>query len=195
VIEATTERGPSDSVSALIDEVRQKVFPILDNVGRITGGVAEIVDRTKSGEGNLGRLLYDETLLRQTETAIASAQETIGTLNALFTQLQGSAQDLRDVTRKAGGPDGVPAVLKRAEATLASMQSLLNELGKSSNRMPAITKNVQDSTANLPALLTQLQITIAQLDKLVGQMRGSWLLGGGATPEQQQQFSPSQVVP
>jgi phospholipid/cholesterol/gamma-HCH transport system substrate-binding protein len=195
VIEATTERGPSDSISALIDEVRQKVFPILDNAGRITQGLAEIVDRTNRGEGNVGRLLTDQTLIRQTEAAIGSAQESMAALNTLFGQLQESAHDLRDLTRKAGGPDGVPAVLKRAETTLASLQGLLTELGKTSNRMPAIAKNVQDSTANLPALLTQLQVTIAQLDKLVGQLRGSWLLGGGAPEQQQQQFSPSQVVP
>jgi phospholipid/cholesterol/gamma-HCH transport system substrate-binding protein len=194
VIEATTERGPSDSVSALIDEVRQKVFPILDNAGRITQGLAEIVDRTNRGEGSVGRLLTDQTLIRQTEAAIGSAQESMTALNALFAELQQSAQDLRGLTRKAGSPEGVPAVLKRAEATLATMQGLIAELGKTSNRMPAIAKNVQDSTANLPALLTQLQVTIAQLDKLVGQLRGSWLLGGGV-PDQQQEFSPSQVVP
>src|SRR5262245_1079792 len=34
VIEATTERAPTDSVNVMIDEVRQKVFPILDNAGR-----------------------------------------------------------------------------------------------------------------------------------------------------------------
>lgn len=36
VVEAVTERAPTDSVSALIDEARQKVFPILDNAGRVT---------------------------------------------------------------------------------------------------------------------------------------------------------------
>jgi phospholipid/cholesterol/gamma-HCH transport system substrate-binding protein len=195
VIEATTERGPSDSVSALIDEVRQKVFPILDNAGRMTQGLAEIVERTNRGEGNIGRLVYDDTLMRETERAIASTQEGIASLNVLFAQLQQSAQDVREMTRKAGGPEGVPAVLKRAESTLATLQDLLGQLNKTSNRMPAIAKNVQDSTANLPALLTQLQVTIAQLDKLVGQLRGSWLLGGGAADQAPAQFSPSQVVP
>jgi phospholipid/cholesterol/gamma-HCH transport system substrate-binding protein len=194
VIEGTTERAPTDSISALIDEVRQKIFPILDNAGRITQGLAEIVDRTNRGEGNVGRLLSDQTLIRQTETAVGSAQDTVATLNALFAELQKSALDIRDVTRKAGGSNGLPAVLKRADATLATLQGLLMELGKGSNRMPAIAKNVQDSTANLPALITQLQVTVSQLDKLMEQLRGSWLLGGG-TPEQQQPFSPSQVVP
>src|SRR6185295_13117093 len=42
VIEATTERAPTDSVNVMIDEVRQKVFPILDNAGRTTQALAEI---------------------------------------------------------------------------------------------------------------------------------------------------------
>ncbi len=195
VIEATTERGPSDSISALIDEVRQKVFPILDNVGRTTQGLAEIVDQMKHGQGNIGRLLTDDTLINQTETTIATAQDALKSLNTLFGQLQQSAQNLQDVTKKAGGPEGVPAVLKRAQATLASLQDLLGKLGQSTTRMPAIAKNVEDSTANLPALLTQLQVTTAELNKLVGQLRGSWILGGGAEEQQPSQFSPSQVVP
>ncbi|HVM82366.1 MAG TPA: MlaD family protein [Candidatus Binatia bacterium] len=195
VIEATTERGPADSVNALIDEVRQKVFPILDNAGKITQGLAEIVDRTNRGEGTVGRLVTDQALIQQTEAAVGSAQQAMASLDTLFGQLQKSAQNLQDMTRKAGGPEGVPAVLKQAQSTLASLQGLLAELGKTSNRMPTIAKNVQDSTANLPALLTQLQVTIAQLDKLVAQLRGSWLLGGGAPAQQPSQFSPSQVVP
>jgi len=195
VIEATTERGPADSVSALIDEVRQKVFPILDNAGKITQGLAEIVDRTNRGEGTVGRLVTNQALIQQTEAAVGSAQQAMASLDTLFGQLQQSAQNLQDMTRKAGGPNGVPAVLKQAQATLVTLQDLLAELGRTSNRMPAIAKNVQDSTANLPALLTQLQVTIAQLDKLVAQLRGSWLLGGGAPEQQPSQFSPSQVVP
>jgi phospholipid/cholesterol/gamma-HCH transport system substrate-binding protein len=44
--------------------------------------------------------------------------------------------------------------------------------------MPAITRNVEGSTANLPALLTQTQLTAQQLEELLTQMRGMWLLGG-----------------
>jgi phospholipid/cholesterol/gamma-HCH transport system substrate-binding protein len=195
VIEATTERGPTDSISALIDEVRQKVFPILDNTGRVTQGLAEIVDRTNHGQGSIGRLLVDESLIRQTEATVGTAQGAITSLNTLFAQLQISAQNLQDVTHKAGGPDGIPAVLKRTQDTLATLQQVLGKVGQSSTRMPAIAKNVEDSTANLPALLTQLQVTTAELNKLVGQLRGSWILGGAPADQQPSQFSPSQVVP
>jgi len=56
-----------DSINAMIDEVRGKVFPILDNAGRATQALAEIMDRINRGEGNVGRLLVDQTLMQQAE--------------------------------------------------------------------------------------------------------------------------------
>jgi len=196
VIEATTERAPTDSVSALIDEVRQKVFPILDNAGRVTESLAEVSERINRGEGNVGRLLVDQTLVRQTEATVASARDAMTALNALMADLQKSAGNIGALTEKVGGPDGVPAVLAQADATLAALQKILADVAMAAQRMPAISKNVEGSTANLPALLTQLQVTIQKLDQLVAQLQRSWLLGGGgAQPQQPNQFSPSQVLP
>src|SRR6185369_13061063 len=65
VLDATAERAPTDSISALIDEVRSKVVPILDNVGQATKSLADVMDRVNKGEGNVGHLLKDETLSQQ----------------------------------------------------------------------------------------------------------------------------------
>ena len=196
VIEATTERAPTDSVSALIDEVRQKVFPILDNAGRTTQALAEVVERINRGEGNVGRLLVDQSLMQQTEATVGTARDAMTALNALMADLRKSAGTLDAFTQQISGPEGVPAVLTDAQATLAALQKILGDLATASQRMPNIAKNVEGSTANLPALLTQLQVTIQQLDQLIAQLRSSWLLGGaGAKPQQPNQFSPSQVVP
>jgi phospholipid/cholesterol/gamma-HCH transport system substrate-binding protein len=189
VIEATTERAPTDSVNVMIDEVRQKVFPILDNAGRTTQALAEIVERINRGEGNVGRLLVDQSLVQQIEAAVGSA-------NALVAELQKSAGNLSALTAKASGPEGVPAVLDQTDAALAALRKILDDVTTASQRMPAISKNVEGSTANLPALLTQLQVTVQKLDQLVTQLRSSWLLGGGAAqPQEPKKFSPSQVLP
>ncbi|MEZ5833905.1 MAG: MlaD family protein [Dongiaceae bacterium] len=196
VIEAITERAPTDSVSALIDEVREKVFPILDNVGRVTQSLAEVAERVNRGEGSIGRLLVDQTLIQQTEATVGSAQEAMVALNALMAQLQKSAGNLEALTQKIGEPEGVPAVLSRADAALSALKKILEDVSVASQRMPTIAKNVEGTTANLPALLTQLQVTIQQLDQLVTQLRSSWLLGGGAARTQEpKEFSPSQVLP
>ena len=196
VIEATTERAPTDSVSALIDEVRQKVFPILDNAGKATQSLAEIVERINRGEGSVGRLLVDQSLVQQTEATVGSARDAMAALNVLMAELQKSAGNVSALTEKANAPDGVPALLAKADGALAALRKILDDFAPASHRLPAIAKNVEGGTANLPALLTQLQVTVQQLDQLVAQLRSSWLLGGGAAqPQEPKQFSPSQVLP
>ena len=189
VIEATTERAPTDSINAMIDEVRGKVFPILDNAGRATQALAEIMDRINRGEGNVGRLLVDQTLMQQAEATVESANQAVAGLNQLVAQLQQSAGDVNELTGKS-----VPALMKRAGSVMSELQAVLKDLAQASTRMPAISRNIEGSTANLPTLLTQLQVTTQDLDRLVVQLRGWWLLGGGPPP-QAKQFSPSQVLP
>jgi phospholipid/cholesterol/gamma-HCH transport system substrate-binding protein len=183
VIEATTERAPTDSINAMIDEVRGKVFPILDNAGRATQALAEIMERINRGEGNVGRVLVDQTLMQQAEATVESANQAVAGLNQLLAQLQKSAGDVNELTDK-----DVPALMNR-------LQAVLRDIAQASTRMPAISRNVEGSTANLPALLTQLQVTTRELDRLVVQLRGSWLLGGSPPPQAPKQFSPSQVLP
>jgi phospholipid/cholesterol/gamma-HCH transport system substrate-binding protein len=196
VIEAVTERAPTDSVSALIDEVRQKVFPILDNAGSFTQSLAEITDRINKGEGNVGRLLVDRTLVDQTEVTVNQAMQAMQALNQIMAELQVSAGHVKELTRQAGAPDGIPAILAQANQTLTKLQGILEQVGSATQRMPAIAKNIESSSAGLPALLTQMQVTVQQLDRLIVQLRSSWLLGGkGAAPEEPAQFSPSQVLP
>ena len=196
VIEAVTERAPTDSVSALIDEARQKVFPILDNANRVTQSLAEVAERINRGEGNVGRLLVDESMVREVEATVGSARDAVAALNVLMADLQKSAGDINALTQQVSGPDGVPAVLAQTDESLATLKKILDDVAVATQRMPAITKNVEGSTANLPALLTQLQVTVQKLDQLVAQLQRSWLLGGGgAQPQAPAQFSPSQVLP
>ena len=196
VIEATTERAPTDSVSALIDEARQKVFPILDNANRVTQSLAEVAERINRGEGNVGRLLVDETMVKEVETTVVSARDAVAALNVLMAELQKSAGNINALTQQVSGPDGVPAVLAQTDQSLATLKKILDDVAVATQRMPTISKNVEGGTANLPALLTQLQVTIQKLDQLVAQLQRSWLLGGGgAQPQEPKQFSPSQVLP
>jgi phospholipid/cholesterol/gamma-HCH transport system substrate-binding protein len=196
VIEAVAERAPTDSVSALIDEARQKVFPILDNAGRVTQSLAEVAERINRGEGNVGRLLVDDSMVKEAEATVGAAREAVAALNLLMADLQKSAGNLNALTQQVSAPDGVPAVLAQTDQNLAALKRILDDVAVATQRTPAIAKNVEGSTANLPALLTQLQVTIKSLDQLVAQLQRSWLLGGGgAQPQEPKQFSPSQVLP
>jgi phospholipid/cholesterol/gamma-HCH transport system substrate-binding protein len=196
VVEAVTERAPTDSVSALIDEVREKVFPILDNAGRVTQSLAEVAERINRGEGNVGRLLVDDSMMKEAEATVGAARDAVAALNVLMADLQKSAGNLNALTQQVSAPDGVPAILEQTDQNLATLKKILDDVAVATQRTPAIAKNVEGSTANLPALLTQLQVTIKSLDQLVAQLQRSWLLGGGgAQPQEPTQFSPSQVLP
>jgi phospholipid/cholesterol/gamma-HCH transport system substrate-binding protein len=197
VIEAVTERAPTDSVSALIDEARQKVFPILDNANRVTQSLAEVAERINRGEGNVGRLLVDDSMMKEAEATVGAARDAVAALNLLMADLQKSAGNLNTLTQQVSAPDGVPAILAQTDQNLATLKKILDDVAVATKRTPAIAKNLEGSTANLPALLTQLQVTIQKLDQLVAQLQRSWLLGGGggAQPQEPKQFSPSQVLP
>ena len=182
VIDATTERAPTDSISAIIDEMREKIFPILDNVGVATKGLAEVMDRINRGEGNVGRLLVDDSMTKQIEATIDAAHDSVTALNAILADLGQSAKQVNGLTRSVSAPDGVPALLKRTDAVLDNLQVAMKNLTEASTRMPQISRNVESSTANLPALLTQVQLTAQQLAQLLTQVRSLWLLGGSNTP-------------
>jgi len=91
VIPATTERDPTESVGTLIDELRGKVFPILDDVGRTTHGLAELVDSMQKGKGDIGRLLVDDTMVKEAEAVVASVQKSVNSIESIVSQLENAA--------------------------------------------------------------------------------------------------------
>ena len=197
VIDATAERAPTDSVSALIDEAREKVFPILTDVGRTAHSLAALTEKVERGEGNAGRVMTDDTLMRNAETAIAGAGDAIQTLNEMLTRLDAAASDAGALVKSAGdGKTGVPALLRQTDRILADFRPALRELGEAATHAPAISRNVEETSEDLPSLLLQTQTTAGQLEKLLTQLRGLWLLGGSSTSSSEpRRLAPTQARP
>jgi phospholipid/cholesterol/gamma-HCH transport system substrate-binding protein len=187
VIDAETERDPTESVGAIIDQVKVKIFPILDDAARMMRAFADTADGISQGHGNIGRLVKEEDLANQ-------LTQTLGNLKTATEQLNATLADVRGLATTAAGPDGVPALLRRADASLASVQKATQDLARATPQLPAITRDVSTSTANLPALLTQAQQTASQLEKVLDQLRHTWPLSGSAAPEPTR-LSPAQVRP
>jgi phospholipid/cholesterol/gamma-HCH transport system substrate-binding protein len=191
VIEATTERAPTDNISALIDELREKIFPILDNAGRATNSLAEVMERINRGEGNVGRLLVDDSLMFEAEKIVKEANRTVAGLNQVLVEVD-------TIAREAGGPNGVPSLIHQGNDVMRSLDRIAKQVDRAAERSPNIAKSVERSVNALPAVLTQLQIALQEIDKLSASLRSSWLVGGGPQQAKRQQpetFSPSQVVP
>jgi phospholipid/cholesterol/gamma-HCH transport system substrate-binding protein len=193
VIDAVAERDPTDSVSALIDETREKIFPILTDTGRATHALAAMLEAAQRGEGNVGRAMVDETLMRNTEAVLASADDTVKSLDGLLARLNDAAVSAGALVKSAGdGKTGVPALLRQVDKILADVRPAVSE---AATRVPSISRNVEETSQNLPSVLIQTQATAEQLEKLLLQLRGHWLLGGTPVATEPRQLPVTQARP
>ncbi len=184
VIEATTERAATETAGALLDDLRQRIFPVLEDLQRGMHALAEAATRLERGEGTIGRLLTDDTLARNAESAAsraATALETIQTaardVQVLTASLAGGANGT--AAARNAGPGSLPSLLRRAEQTLAALERASRDVARATPALPQLARNVEASTENLPAVLVQAQETARQLEQLSERLRSSWLLGGG----------------
>jgi phospholipid/cholesterol/gamma-HCH transport system substrate-binding protein len=131
----------------MVDEVKQKVLPIIDETHRAVQLLASTMERLERGEGTVGGLLADDRLIRDLETTAANAKAST---------------------------EAVPDILRRVEKSLAAVQTITRDLAKA---MPQIARNVEETSENLPMVVRQARATTAELQQLVVQLRGHWLLG------------------
>lgn len=55
MLEAVREAPPPDPMAMLLDELRQRVFPIIEDIGRTSRTIGQVATRIELGEGSLGR--------------------------------------------------------------------------------------------------------------------------------------------
>jgi phospholipid/cholesterol/gamma-HCH transport system substrate-binding protein len=165
VLTAEADQAPTENVGAILKEVRAKVFPILDELHRTVGAAGDLVAELRSPEGRLQRVLAD---LNTVTTRLAEGEGSVGRL-------------LVD-----------DALARDLETTLASMNQQLGKLDgivtdfqSTSSEVAALVRETSSASIALPTLLTQSQQTLAELERLLVQLQGVWLLGGtdSAAPE------------
>jgi phospholipid/cholesterol/gamma-HCH transport system substrate-binding protein len=172
VIEARVEAAATETAGALLEDLRRRVFPILDDLQRGTRAFADSTERLAKGEGTVGRLLSDGTLAAEAEEAARRANALLATLDDAAGRIQGLAGSLSGTEGRGGPSEGsLPSVLLRADRTLALLERAARDL-------PRATRNVRQGTDPLPAVMVQAQQTALELERLAAQLRGHWLLGG-----------------
>ena len=279
VVDASTERAPTDTLSGIIDELREKIVPVLDDTRRTMDAVAVIAEDLRQGRGTVGRLLSDDAMARNAERTVeavrgqvaalapviaklddaakqanalleaaASDREGVPSLirrsDAVLQSVQSIADDLRQgrgtigrllsddslarqaeqmvetmrqevaslapLTAKldeaakqmvallatlASAKEGVPSLIRSADEVLQNVQSVLRDVSRAARYLPEISRNVAGGTAGLPALLAQAQVAAAEFEKLLKQLQGSWLLGGGGAPPATTRLPATRVQP
>jgi phospholipid/cholesterol/gamma-HCH transport system substrate-binding protein len=182
VIAAASERAPTDTLGQMIDELRAKIMPLIDDVQKAVlafaavaeratdpGGpleqtltsAASIARKVESGQGVAGRLISDEKLGADIQATLVSVRE-------LAAQLERTSKDPR-----------IAQILQKTDSILTSLQTTTRNLAATT---PQITRGVQETTDALPATLLQAQIAARELELLLGQLRHHWLFGGSGSP-------------
>lgn len=179
MIEATGEQAPIDMVTALLEELRGMVFPIIEDVQATTNALAALTEGLQSPDGALQRMLAD---LNAITDGLARGEGAIGRLmteDRLVRDLEATANNLTDLTTSINSPSGgIPEVMERVQTMLTSLQSMLTDMRDTGPNVTRITKNMAATTDRLPTLMLQTDQTLDTLDKLLVQLRSLWLLGG-----------------
>jgi phospholipid/cholesterol/gamma-HCH transport system substrate-binding protein len=178
VVEATTERAATDTIGELIDDLRAKIIPLIDDTKKAVQAftvvaqravdpagpieqtlvsTAGIVRRIEKGEGAAGRLVGNEKVAADLEATLVSLRELTG-------QMERTSKDPR-----------IGEIVQRTNAILASLQTTSRGLAETT---PKITQNVVSTADMLPATLLQAQVTAHELELLLAQLRHHWLFGG-----------------
>lgn len=100
----------------------------------------------------------------------------------LIQQAEATIVSLQEVVnRLKPEEDQLKAILKKTDATMANMTSATHDLKQATPHLPSVMKSTDETLADAPAMLTQAQTTLYSLQKLTDQLRSLWLLGGHKT--------------
>jgi phospholipid/cholesterol/gamma-HCH transport system substrate-binding protein len=182
VIAATSERAATDTIGQMVDELRAKIMPLIDDVQKAVlaftavaqravdpagpleqtlASAAGIAHKVESGEGVAGRLIANDKMATNLEQTLVNVRE-------FAAQLERTSKDPR-----------IAQILQKTDAVLTSLQATTRNLAATT---PQITRNMAETTDALPTTLLQAQIAARELELLLGQLRHHWLLGGSSAP-------------
>jgi phospholipid/cholesterol/gamma-HCH transport system substrate-binding protein len=219
VIKATADRAPTESVGEILDEVRSKVFPMIDdtqlairallavvkemqdpqgNLQQLLANMNTISGKISQGEGLLGRLLFDEKMVDDLEQLVTQLNTNIQRLGPIFDDLETTIDQVSQISTQINEQAGdLPEITRNLKEVLVSTQVVMKDLSRTTPQLPQIAANVGQATDNLPVLLLQTQQVMAELERLIVQLQSHWLIGGGAGGAQDMpaRISPAEVNP
>jgi len=219
VITATADRAPTESVGEILDEVRAKIIPMIDDAQLAIRTLLAVVQKVQDpqsdlqqlmtnlntisgkisqGDGLIGRLLFEEKLVDDIEQIIVQLNKSMQRLDPLFDDLDttiGNVSKISILIEKQAGD--LPEITRSLKQVLGSVQAVMKDLSRATPQLPRIAENVGQAADNVPLLLIQTQQVMAELELLIRQLQSHWLLGGSAagTRPTSSRISPAEVNP
>jgi phospholipid/cholesterol/gamma-HCH transport system substrate-binding protein len=201
VLTAEAGQAPTESMGEILEDVRARVLPIVDDVQRTMGAAGDLIaqlqapdgqlqtiladlnkvtTRLAAGEGTAGRLLAEDTLVRELETTLAAVNQQLGRLDGIVADFQATSGEVAAMSRTLGAQsDRLPAMIESANAALAAFSQVMAEVERAMPEITDLVRETSSASVALPTLLTQTQRTMAELRQLLVQLQGVWLFGGG----------------
>jgi phospholipid/cholesterol/gamma-HCH transport system substrate-binding protein len=201
VLTAESGQAPTESMGEILEDVRAKVLPIVDDVQRTIGAAGDLIAqlqapdgqlqtilvdlgkvsaRLAAGEGTAGRLLADDTVVRELETTLGALNQQISHLDRIVADFQTTSGEVAAISRTLGAQsDRLPAMIESANAALAAFSQVMAEVERAMPEITGLVRETSSASIALPTLLTQTQRTMAELQQLLVQLQGVWLFGGG----------------
>jgi hypothetical protein len=168
------------SLAVSLQDPQGRVQQLLADLHAITG-------KLERGEGAVGRLLSDDTMARDLETLLRQVNTAVQRLEPILSAVETTT---RHTAALAATLDtytgGLPQFNKRMQAMLTSLQAMLTDLSRTTPELPRLTRNLANTTESLPLLVVQTEQSLDNLDKLLQQLRSHWLLGGRRSEAQQE---------
>lgn len=217
VLTAGEETAPTASVGELVEEVRTKILPIVDDTQRAIVAaailleslsapdgplqtaltdVAKVSTQVAAGEGNVGRLVQNTELARDLEQAVGEVNRLISSFAPVVDNLNQVSGDVAKVTNAVSGQTSkVPEVVGDIAATIDALRAFIEDFSRKAPELAEMVRNSADATTAVPTLLSQTQQTLWELEQLLIQLQGSWLLGGGDGRERIDRLSPVEARP
>ena len=219
VITAVSDRKPTDTVGDLINEMRTRIVPVIDDAQKAIRTFYEVADelrdpdknlqqllyslnsiagRIDRGEGTLGRVLTQDKLARDLEAVIAHFKKETERMGAILGDLEKTMRNVAQFSGEiAAQSKNIPELVNSLKETLRSVEMAMKDLRRTTTELPRIAENVADASDTVPILVLQVQEVTLELERLIEQLQSVWWLGGGSgeRPQPASRISPLEVSP
>ncbi|QIE54887.1 hypothetical protein G5B40_05140 [Pikeienuella piscinae] len=156
--------------------------------------VAAILARIRNGAGAAGRLLTDDGLVVEMETAVAGLNVQMDDIRLLVVNAADASGALAELSANLQkGTERVPALVANADRAVASIGDVGEEAQRTLPAATAALEAASEAARDLPLLLSQAQKTMSELETLSRQLQGAWLLGGAGAPVEDGALAPGEV--
>lgn len=198
VINAYAERAPTESMGELLSDLRTRVMPIIDETQQLLVNLNAIIGKIADGEGAVGRLLTEDRMIVEVETLLAGVNTKMDRFSPILASLQTTVGNVATLSSLlAQQSSEVPQLTRDAGKILGSLQTVIDDLSRTTPELPKLIKNVTSATSDVPVLLMQTQQVLSELTLLLQKLQSHWLLGGSDASQVKtvDRISPLEVKP